>query len=61
MILTFDLRENISTLQKKVDAVNIEFDNINKYEHGHGLLLRTVHRRKIVKILFSIYSGIIET
>ena len=32
--LTSDLKEDISTLQKKVDTLNVEFDNINQYEHG---------------------------
>ena len=26
---TFDLKEDISMLQKKVDTLNVEFDNIN--------------------------------
>ena len=37
--LTYDLKEDISTLQKKVDALNVEFDNTNQYEHGDGLVI----------------------
>ena len=36
--LTSDLREDITTLQKKVDALNIEFDNHNQYEDSDGLV-----------------------
>ena len=32
--LTSDLRENIITLQKKIDSLNVEFDNNNQYEYG---------------------------
>ena len=37
--LTSDSKEDISTLQKKVDTLNVEFDNINQYEHGDGLVI----------------------
>ena len=37
--LTSDLKEDISTLQKKVDTLNVEFDNIIQYEHGGGLVI----------------------
>ena len=36
--LTSDL-DDISTLQEKVDMLNVEFDNINQYEHGDGLVI----------------------
>ena len=36
-----DSKEDISILQKKVERLNVEFDNINQYEHGdiipHGI------------------------
>ena len=37
--LTSDLREDITTLQKKVDALNIEYDNNIQYEDGEGLII----------------------
>ena len=37
--LASDLIEDVSTLQKKVDTLNVEFDNINQYEHGDGLVI----------------------
>ena len=37
--LTSDLKEDISTLQKKIDRLNVEFDNIDQYEHGDGLFI----------------------
>ena len=37
--LTSDLKQGISTLQKKVDRLIIEFDNIDQYEHGDGLVI----------------------
>ena len=37
--LTSDLKEDISILQKKIDALNVEFDNINRYEHNDGLVI----------------------
>ena len=61
--LNSNLKEDISSSQKKVDILNVEFDNINQYEHGDGLLsleilFRMAHQLKMLKILFSIYSGI---
>ena len=37
--LTSDLKVDISTLQKKVDTLNVEFDNINQYDYGDGLVI----------------------
>ena len=37
--LTSNLKVDISTLQKKVDNLNVEFDNINQYKHGDGLVI----------------------
>ena len=37
--LTSDLKENISNLQKKVNSLDLKFDNINKCEHGDGLVI----------------------
>ena len=36
---TFDLKEDISMLQKKVDTLNVEFDNITQYEHGYDVII----------------------
>ena len=37
--ITSDIKEDISTLQKKVDTLNDEFVNINQYEHGDGIVI----------------------
>ena len=37
--LISDLRVDISTIQKKVDSLNVEFHNINQYEHGDKLVI----------------------
>ena len=37
--LTSDLREDIPTLQKKVDSLNLEYNNNNQYEDGNGLII----------------------
>ena len=31
--LTSELKEDISTVQKKVDTLNVGFDNINQYDY----------------------------
>ena len=36
---TSDLKIDISTLQKKFDSLNVEFENINQYEHSYGLVI----------------------
>ena len=36
--LTSDLKEDISTLQKKVDILNVKFYDINQYKRGDGLV-----------------------
>ena len=33
------LKDNISTLEKKIDSLNVEFDNINQYNHGDVLVI----------------------
>ena len=35
----FDLYVFISTLEKKVDSLNVELDNINQYEHGYEFVI----------------------
>ena len=37
--LVSDLKVNISTSQKKVDTLKVEFDNIDQYKHGDGLVI----------------------
>ena len=37
--LTSDLKEVISTLQKKVDRLNVELDDIQQYEHRDELVI----------------------
>ena len=32
--LISDLKADISTLEKKIDSINVEIDNINQYEQG---------------------------
>ena len=34
-----DLKVDISTLEKKVDSLKVQFDNINHYEHGDDLVI----------------------
>ena len=37
--ITSDLKYDISTLEKEVERLNIEIDNINQYDHGDGLVI----------------------
>ena len=37
--LVSDLKVNISTLEKKVDSLNVDSDNNNQYEHGDALVI----------------------
>ena len=37
--LISDLKVDISTLEKKIDSLNVELDNINQYEHGDRLVI----------------------
>ena len=37
--LSSNLKEDISTLQKKIDTLKVEFDIINQYEHGDALVV----------------------
>ena len=34
-----DLMDDISTLEKKVNRLNVKIDNINRYEHGDVLVI----------------------
>ena len=63
--LTSDLKVDISTLQKKVDNLDVKFDNINQYEHGDGLVISgdiiphgtpTENSKDIVLNLFWLHS-----
>ena len=37
--LISDLKDDISTLEKKFDSLNLEIDNIDQYEHGDRLVI----------------------
>ena len=37
--ITSDLHDDITILQKKIDSLNIEIDNINKYADSNGLII----------------------
>ena len=37
--ITSDLKYDISTLEKEVERLNIEIDNINQYDHGARLVI----------------------
>ena len=37
--IIYDLKVDISTLEKKVDSLKVQFDNINHYEHGDDLVI----------------------
>ena len=56
------LKDDISILEKKVDGLDVEIDNINHYEHGDalvisGCIIHMVHQLKILMTLFITYSG----
>jgi len=37
--LISDLKDDVFNLDKEVDSLNVEIDNINQYEHGDGLVI----------------------
>ena len=56
--LTSNLKEDISTLQKKIDTLKVEFDNINQYEHEDGLVIsyRNIKKGGIGEVIPCCYS-----